>query len=72
MKNQYSFGEIQLSVIGEENFNLQTVIGGKMQLVLANGKTIDLDVCEILHNNIKLYDTETDIEIVQESEVTIY
>jgi hypothetical protein len=72
MNNQYSFGEIKINVIGEERINPEMVIGGKIQLVLANGKTIDLDVCEILHNNIKLYDTETDIEIVQENEATIY
>ncbi|MCM3764606.1 hypothetical protein [Neobacillus niacini] len=66
MKNQYSFGEINLNVFGEENFNLETVVAGKLQLVLANGKSIELDICEVLHKNLKLYDTETDIEIVEE------
>lgn len=61
MKNLF-VGEIGLSVIGEENFNLETLIGGKFIAVKPDGSTIEFDVMQVLHKQLVALD-EDGIEI---------
>jgi hypothetical protein len=67
--NKLFVGEIGLSVIGEGNFNLETLIGGKFIALKPDGSTVEFDVFEVLHNNLKAIDEETGIEIFDETAV---
>lgn len=49
-------GSIELGVIGEIGCHLENFVGGKVSLVLADGSTVEFDIVEVLHSNLKAID----------------